>query len=161
REDLTYEAFGRAVRDLAHEIADDGFRPDIVLAIARGGLLIAGGLSYVLGVKNVHLVSVEFYTGVGETLPLPVLLPPVPNAVDLREKRVLVVDDVADSGHTLRLVHDFCRDHVAELRTAVIYEKARSVVRCEYVWRRTDAWINFPWSVEPPVVQRAGQVLDA
>ena len=39
--------------------------------------------------------------------------------------------------------------------------KAVSVIKCDYVWRRTDQWINFPWSSEDPVVQRAGQVLDA
>jgi len=47
------------------------------------------------------------------------------------------------------------------VRTVVIYEKPRSVIRCDYVWKRTDRWINFPWSCEAPVVQRAGQVLDA
>jgi uncharacterized protein len=47
------------------------------------------------------------------------------------------------------------------VRSAVIYEKPQSVIKCDYVWRRTDRWINFPWSSEDPVVQRAGQVLDA
>ena len=51
-----------------------------------------------------------------------------------------------------RLVKDFCAEHVAEVRCAVIYEKPRSTVKCEYVWRRTDEWIDFPWSSEPPVV---------
>jgi uncharacterized protein len=64
---------------------------------------------------------------------------------------VLIVDDVADTGETLKLVRDFCADHVAEARCAVIYEKPRSVVKCDYVWRRTDKWINFPWSSQPPV----------
>jgi len=43
----------------------------------------------------------------------------------------------------------------------VIYEKPRSLIRCDYVWKRTDRWINFPWSSTAPVVQRAGQVFDA
>ena len=38
-----------------------------------------------------------------------------------------------------------------EVRTAVLYEKPQSVVRCDYVWRRTDRWINFPWSTPAPV----------
>jgi len=70
---------------------------------------------------------------------------------------VLVVDDVADTGETLRLVRDFCADHVAEARTAVLYEKPRSAVRCEYVWRRTDRWIDFPWSSQPPVTGGPGE----
>ncbi|MGH9195063.1 MAG: phosphoribosyltransferase, partial [Acidimicrobiia bacterium] len=48
-------------------------------------------------------------------------------------------------------VQEFCVEHVAEVRSAVIYEKSQSLVKCEYVWRRTDQWINFPWSVLPPV----------
>jgi hypoxanthine phosphoribosyltransferase len=59
-------------------------------------------------------------------------------------------------GEMLRLVREFCGDHVAECRTAVLYEKPRSSVTCEYVWRRTDRWIDFPWSSEPPVTA-AGQ----
>ncbi|WP_031509034.1 phosphoribosyltransferase [Streptomyces megasporus] len=161
RENLTYELFGRAIRELAQEIADDGYEPDMILSIARGGLFVAGGLGYALDVKNLHVMNVEFYTGVGETLEMPVMLPPVPNLVDLREKRILVADDVADTGKTLKLVHDFCSEHVAEVRSAVVYEKPQSLVKCEYVWKRTDRWINFPWSVQPPVVRRDGQVLDS
>ncbi|WP_340559875.1 phosphoribosyltransferase [Streptomyces sp. GSL17-111] len=161
REELTYERFGVAVRELAQSVADDGFEPDVVLSVARGGVFVAGALAYALDCKNLHLVNVEFYTGVGTTLPMPVMLAPVPNAVDFSDKRVLIADDVADTGKTLKLIHDFCAGHVADVRSAVIYEKPQSLVRCEYVWKRTDAWINFPWSTEPPVVRRAGQVLDA
>jgi hypothetical protein len=153
-ERLSWELFGQASRELAQLVADDGYRPDLILSIARGGLLAAGALSYALNVKNLHMMNVEFYTGVDERLDMPVMLPPVPSSVDLAGARVLIVDDVADTGETLKLVHDFCADHVAEARCAVIYEKARSVVRCEYVWRRTDRWIDFPWSSLPPLVER-------
>lgn len=161
RENLTYEGFGLAVRELAQAVADDGFEPDVVLSIARGGVFVAGGLAYALDCKNIHLVNVEFYTGVGTTLEMPVMLAPVPNVVDFTRKKVLIADDVADTGKTLKLVRDFCLDHVAEVRSAVIYEKPQSLVKCEYVWKKTDRWINFPWSVEKPVVRRTGQVLDS
>ncbi|MEV7680395.1 MULTISPECIES: phosphoribosyltransferase [unclassified Streptomyces] len=154
RENLSYETFGVAVRELAQTIADDGYEPDIVLSIARGGVFVAGGLAYALDCKNIHLVNVEFYTGVGTTLAMPVMLAPVPDVVDFSHKKVLVADDVADTGKTLKLVRDFCVDHVAEVRSAVIYEKTQSLVKCEYVWKRTEDWINFPWSVQPPVVRR-------
>ncbi len=64
---------------------------------------------------------------------------------------MLVADDVADTGATLALVKDFCAEHVADVRCAVVYEKPASSVACEYVWRRTDSWIDFPWSAAPPV----------
>jgi hypoxanthine phosphoribosyltransferase len=157
REVLTWAGFGEAGRELAQQVADDGYRPDLILTIARGGLLPAGALGYALDVKNLVVVNVEFYTGVDQRLDVPVFLPPVPAAVHLAGFKVLVVDDVADTGETLRLVRDFCADHVAEARTAVLYEKPRSTVRCEYVWRRTDRWIDFPWSSTPPVTGGAGE----
>jgi uncharacterized protein len=156
REVLTYEAFGTAARELAEQVAADGFEPDLVLSIARGGLFLGGALGYALDVKNLFVMNVEFYTGVDERLDLPVVLPPVLDRVDLTGAHVLVADDVADTGMTLQLVRDFCAGYVADVRTAVVYEKPRSVVRCDYVWRRTDRWIDFPWSVHPPVRTRAG-----
>ena len=158
RETLTWDTFGSAAQELAEVIAADGFRPDLILAIARGGMFVAGALGYALSVKNLHLMNVEFYNGVGSTLDMPVMLPPVPSAVDFSQKRLLIADDVADTGKTIELVRDFVAGHVAEVRSAVIYEKPASLVKCEYVWKRTDQWINFPWSSTPPVV--AG-VLDA
>lgn len=156
REILTYDLFGIAVRDLAQQVVDSGYEPDLVLSIARGGLGLGMGLGYALDVKNLSAVNVEFYTGVDERLDVPIMLPPTPQAVDLSGLKVLIADDVADSGRTLEIVQEFCADHVAEARTAVIYEKPRTVVRADYVWRRTDRWINFPWSSEPPLVDRRG-----
>jgi hypoxanthine phosphoribosyltransferase len=149
---LGWAEFGDASRALAREVADSGYRPDIVLAVARGGLLPAAAIAYALDVKNVFTMNVEFYTGVEQRLDFPVMLPPLLDAVDIAGARVLVADDVADTGATLRLVTDFCAEHVADARCAVLYEKPRSVVKCQYVWRRTERWIDFPWSALPPVV---------
>ena len=151
---LAWDLFGEASRELAQQVADSGYRPTIVLGIARGGLLPAATLSYALGVKNLFTMNVEFYTGIDERLQFPVMLPPLLDAVDLAGATVLVADDVADTGATLRLVTDFCEAHVADVRCAVLYEKPRSIVKCEYVWRRTDRWIDFPWSAEPAVAER-------
>ena len=52
REIMTWESFGAASRELAIQINDSGYEPDIILAIARGGLLAAGALGYALAVKN-------------------------------------------------------------------------------------------------------------
>lgn len=152
REVLSWEGFGVAARELARQVVDSGYRPDLIMSITRGGMLPAGAMSYAMGIKNLHIINVEFYTGVDTRLPMPVLLPPVPVAVDLSAKQVLIIDDVADTGETLRMVRDFCAGHLAETRTAVLYEKSQSVVKCDYVWKRTDEWISFPWSSEPPLV---------
>ena len=161
RELMSWQDLGDGARELAELVHRDRYRPDIVLAIARGGLLVAGGLSYALDVKNTFTMNVEFYTGVDERLEVPRILPPAPDFVDVSHARILIADDVADTGHTLRSVQDFCAGKVAEVRTAVLYEKSHSVVQCDYVWKRTDLWINFPWSDKEPVINRAGAVRDA
>src|ERR1700690_3412308 len=97
REILTWERFGEATRELAQEIADSGFEPDIVLAIARGGLTVAGALAYALAVKNCFAMNVEFYTSVDERLDVPVVLPPMLDLLDIRGMRGLIADDVADT----------------------------------------------------------------
>jgi len=149
RERMSWADLGEASRELAAAIVDDAYEPDLILGIARGGLLVAGGLSYAIGVKNTFTMNVEFYTGVDERLPVPMILPPVPALVDLQDARMLIADDVADTGQTLALVKGFCAGQVGEVRTAVLYEKPRSIVTCDYVWRRTDLWVEFPWSAEP------------
>src|ERR687888_2594059 len=102
RERMHWSEVGLAARTLAERILDDGYRPDMLLSIARGGLVVGGALAYALEVKNTFTMNVEFYVGVDERLPMPMILPPVPELVDLDEARVLVVDDVADTGRTLR-----------------------------------------------------------
>jgi hypoxanthine phosphoribosyltransferase len=155
---LPWAHFGDASRDLARQVVESGYRPSLILGIARGGLLPAAALAYALDVKNLFTMNVEFYAGVEERLEFPVMLPPLLDAVDIAGATVLVVDDVADTGATLKLVTDFCSEHVADVRCAVLYEKQRSIVKCEYVWRRTDRWIDFPWSAQPPLMDRRGAI---
>lgn len=153
REVMSWDDLGVGARELSEAVATDGWIPDIILGIARGGLLVAGAIGYALGVKNTFTMNVEFYTGIDERLDVPMILPPVPDLVDFAETKVLIADDVADTGATLKLVQEFCAGKVAEARSAVLYEKPRSVVNCDYVWRRTDRWITFPWSAQDPVLQ--------
>jgi hypoxanthine phosphoribosyltransferase len=155
REVLTYEQFGTAVRELGQTIADDGYAPDAVLAVARGGLGLAMGLAYALDVKDLAMVNVELYTGVGTRLEEPVFLSPSSAVDSVRGKRVLVVDDVSDSGLTLRGVLAWCADHVEEARSVVLFRKPPSVVDPDYVWRPTELWIDFPWSWQGPVSRSA------
>ena len=148
---LSYEGFGLAIRELAQSIADSGYKPDAILSIARGGFLIGGALGYALGVKNTLAMSVEFYTGENQRLPVPVDLPPIPKVSDFQGLSILIADDVADTGETLKLVQEFVAPHVQQARSAVLYEKPHSVIKPDYSWQKTDKWINFPWSTLPSV----------
>ena len=111
REVLTWEGFGGASRELAQQIVESGWIPDLIVAIARGGLIPAGAIAYAMDVKAIGTMNVEFYSGIGETLTEPVLLPPLMDVSAMDGKRVLVVDDVADSGKTLKMVMDLIDEH--------------------------------------------------
>ena len=165
REILSYELFGIAARELAEQVAADGFRPDAIVGIARGGLALAGALGYALDVKTLGSLNVEFYTGVGSTLETPVVLPPTLDRESLRGKSILLVDDVADSGRTLKLVVELLRagdggGSGSEVRTVCLYSKPSTVEEPDYVWRRTSRWIMFPWSSDGPVPYADGPYPD-
>jgi hypoxanthine phosphoribosyltransferase len=151
REVLTWDTFGVASRELAREVLGSGFMPDVVVAIARGGLLLGGSIAYALGAKSCGAMNIEFYTGVGERLPEPIMLAPLFDSSSLAGQRVLLVDDVSDSGRTLAMVDQLLKASGAEVRTVVLYTKPGTVHVPDYTWKVTDRWINFPWSVLPPV----------
>jgi len=151
REILTWPDFGEAARELAATILRTGWMPDIVVAVARGGLLPGGAIAYALGAKNCGALNVELYTGIGTTLSAPVISPPMLDRDALRGMRVLLVDDVSDSGRTLAMSVELIRDAGAEVRSVTLYTKPGTLLEPDFYWRRTPKWINFPWSVDTPV----------
>lgn len=155
KEILTWEGFGAATRELAQTIVDSGFVPEIVIAVARGGMVPGGALTYALDVKLTDAINVEFYTGIAQTLPDPVLLAPLLDTESIKGKRLLVVDDVVDSGRTMQLVIELLSGYGADVRSAVLYTKPTTVIEPDFSWRNTDRWIAFPWSAEDPVTRQA------
>ena len=153
-ESFSWDEFGDAARVLASDVLASGFRPDVVVAIARGGLLLAGAIAYALDVKSCGALNVEFYTGEDARLPEPVILAPMLDQDSLAGKRVLVVDDVSDSGRTLAMVVALLGRTDAEVRSVCLYSKPGTVLEPDFVWRSTDRWIDFPWSVQAPVTVR-------
>lgn len=151
REVLTWDRFGEVTRELARDIWDSGYRPEIIVSVARGGLLPAGAIAYALDLKSMLVLNVEFYTGIGVTLKDPRLVEPSGDVRGMAGKKVLIVDDVADSGRTLRFVKELCEEYATEIRVAVLYEKSRSVLKPDYAYLHTDASIAFPWSDKDPV----------
>ncbi|WP_307325838.1 phosphoribosyltransferase [Microbacterium sp. SORGH_AS_0862] len=153
RETLTWDLFGQASRDIARDVIAADFVPEVVVAIARGGLLPAGAIAYGLGVKNCGAINVEFYTGIGTVLDAPELLPPELDMTYLNGRRVLLVDDVADSGRTLDLAVRLLIERGADVRSAVIYTKPTTIIQPDFSWKNTDLWIDFPWSWQGSVLE--------
>ena len=134
----------------AKKIRQSGFKPDIVIGIARGGWIPAQVLSDLLEIPNLATVRVEFYLGVAETKKEPVLTQNVSAVVT--GKKALIVDDVADTGKSLKLA----REHVlqqgaVEIRTATVYRKPWSIIKPDYYETETSLWVVFPWETKETI----------
>lgn len=70
-------------------------------------------------------------------------------ALSMKNIATLNVEFYTDE--TLQMVIDLLSPSVSEVRSAVLYEKTRSIVSPDFTWKHTDEWINFPWSSDPPV----------
>ena len=87
----------------------------------------------------------------GVAVPEPVVLAPLLDSDSLSDKRVLIVDDVSDSGRTLAMVVDLVARSGADARSVCLYSKPGTVLEPDFAWKSTTKWIDFPWSSLPPV----------
>ena len=120
---------------------------DLLLVITRGGMVPACLISEQTNIRNIVAAAVMFYTDVDETLPDPVFLQ-FPGDALLAGKRVLVVDDVWDTGRTIVAVKERIAAAGGRADLAVLhYKPARSLFdqRPDYFAETTDAWIVYPW----------------
>jgi hypothetical protein len=140
----TWEQIYAMLLDLAQEIMKDRFNPDIIVGVSRGGWTPARVLSDLLENPKIANVKAEFYLGVAETKKVPVITQSV--SVNVNDKTVLVVDDVSDTGKSLRLVKNHLLEQGAkDLKIATLYYKPWSVTKPDYYERITRDWIIFPW----------------
>ncbi len=140
----TWEKIYDLLLNLADKIQKDDFKPEVIVGISRGGWAPARIISDLLENPELASVKAEFYMGIAETKGEPVITQPV--SVSVRGKKVLVVDDVADTGKSLRLVRNHLKEHGAsEVKIATIYYKPWSVVVPDYYENETKSWIIFPW----------------
>jgi hypoxanthine phosphoribosyltransferase len=130
--------------NLANRVQRNGFKPDVIVGVSRGGWPPARVISDLLENPRLANVATEFYVGVAETKGKPIITQPV--SVSVKEKKVLVVDDVADTGESLRLVQTHLGEEGAtEVKIATIYYKPWSVLIPDYYEKETSSWIIFPW----------------
>lgn len=129
---------------LAEMIRRNGFSPNVIVGVSRGGWPPARVMSDLLGNVELANVRVEFYRGIAETESRPIITQPL--SMPVEGKRVLIMDDVADTGRSLELVRDHVSEHKAgEVKVATIYYKPWSIIKPDYYIRVTKRWIIFPW----------------
>lgn len=133
---------------LAREVRGAGYVPDIIVAISRGGLVPARIISDVLGVDDIITLGIKHWRVAERRAQRPVLYHVI-EAGAVRDKRVLVVDEVADTGSTLALAKSLVEMLGAlEVKTAVIHLKATSSFAPDFYAERLEdwVWVAYPWS---------------
>ncbi|HHH38355.1 MAG TPA: phosphoribosyltransferase [Sedimenticola sp.] len=161
-ERVTWEQFQRLAWVLAAQIRDAGFRPDLIVAIARGGYLPARQLSDCLDIFDLASVRVEHYHGVHKTRQARVRYP---LTAKIDGRRILLVDDVSDSGDTFEvtLAHLHSLGRPAEIRCAVLHHKQTSGFVPDYFAEEQRAWrwIVYPWAITEDLASLLREILPA
>ncbi len=143
---VSWDALDRLVGELAGTV---GREFDLVVAITRGGLVPAGILAYRLDLREILVAGVEFYTTGGMTHEAP-RFGHFPDAELLRGKRILVVDEVWETGETMAAVFDRIRRAGGRPVSAVIHYKpgrSRVALTPDYYAALAHGWVTYPYKV--------------
>lgn len=140
----SYDEFKIDVNKLAKEVK--GYDPDVILAIARGGMTLGHFLSEALDMRDLYSINSIHYE---ETKKLDTI--DIFNVPDLsRAKKVLVVDDIIDSGETMIEIKKVIMEkypHV-DLKVASIFYKEKALLRPDFSARVATEWIEFFWDFQ-------------
>jgi hypothetical protein len=134
----------------AQKIRQTRFKPDVIVAVSRGGWIPARTHSDLLENPNIVTVRTECYVGTCEAKPTPVLTQQLSECII--GKRALIVDDIADSGRSLKLVKEHVAEKgAAEVKVATLFRKPWSIVEPDYWEKETAFWVVFPWELKETV----------
>jgi len=145
---ITWGQVARLVNKLAAQIRQDGFQPDIIIAIGRGGYVPARLLADYLDMMNLTSIKVEHYLAGAHRQAVATVKYPL--GIEVSDMNVLVVDDVSDSGDTFTVTmqHINERSTPQEIRTAVLHHKTVSEFTPDYYAARVIKWrwLIYPWA---------------
>jgi len=131
----------------AQKIKTQNYKPDLIVAIARGGVVPARILSDLLETPNLSFMQIEFYTSINQTLQEPILKQTL--TTNVTGKKILLIDDISDTGKSLQLAKNHLQHQGAiEIRTATLYGKPHSVTTPDFYEKQTTDWVVFPWDIK-------------
>ena len=149
---VTWEEYNRLVERLALAVYESGFRFNQIICIARGGLRVGDVLSRIFE-QPLAILSTHSYTSEGGTIRGDLVIAEHMTMTKPRlGDRVLLVDDMVDSGHTLEAVARTLPQRfpaIREMKTAVLWWKACSVYRPDFhvEYLADSPWIQQPFEV--------------
>jgi hypothetical protein len=136
----------------AQKIRADNYKPDIIVGIARGGLVPSRILADLLETREFAIITIEYYVGIDKTQREPILKQCL--HTQLTGKKVLLVDDVSDGGRSLQLAKKHLEEQCTkEIKVATIYCKPGTVTTPDYFEKETSCWIVFPWEARETITR--------
>ncbi len=144
---------------LAEAVASSGYEPEVVVAVLRGGAVPALIISDYLGVEDFYAVRVKHWGIAARKYAEPVVIQAPPRSA-VEGRKVLVVDEVVDTGLTLmKVIKELEKDKPACIRSAVLHVKPSSKLIPDYYAEKlsTWKWIFYPWSVVETLTSLASQ----
>lgn len=134
----------------AQKIKAQNYKPDLIVAIARGGVVPARILSDLLETPNLNFIQIEFYTNINQTLQEPTLKQTL--NTNVTGKKTLIIDDIADTGKSLMLAKTHLQQQEAiEIKTATLYQKNQSIIIPDFYEKQTTNWVVFPWDTKETI----------
>jgi hypothetical protein len=156
---ISWSHFYRLCGRLYHRVSGSGFEPQLIVAIARGGYPVARVLADFFGSMNLISLKIEHYHGPDKLARATI---PYPRPLPVDGRRVLLVDDVSDSGDTFAAAFEHLAQHgsPSELRTAVLHHKTLSSQVPDYYAQRIVKWrwVTYPWAVVEDLTVIAGRM---
>ena len=141
---LTWDMIITLCERLARKVVD--YKPDVLVGVSRGGLVPVRLLSDLLANSHVAIIKIEFYKKIGKTADKPKITQKL--NYNVKGKRVLIVDDVSDTGRSLIAARKHILSKKArEVRIATLHYKPQSKLKPDYFVETTSAWLVYPWEI--------------
>ena len=140
----SYELFVKDTQVLVDKCRD--FEPEILLAVARGGLTLSHLMAQAMDMRNLYTLNSINYEGELKLDTFNIFnIPDVSHA-----KKVLIVDDIVDSGETMREILKVLSEKFpnVEFKLATLFYKKTAVLRPDYSVREANEWIDFFWEID-------------
>ena len=136
--------------DQTQKIHCDDYKPDIIIGIARGGIVPARILSDLLQIPDFDTIQIEYYSGINKTKKEPILKQCLHTVIT--NKKILLVDDVSDCGRSLQLAKNYLQNQGSkQIKIAALYAKPGTITIPDYYEKQTSQWIVFPWDAKETV----------
>ncbi|NTV41498.1 MAG: hypothetical protein HGA61_04495 [Candidatus Moranbacteria bacterium] len=144
---ISWDEIEKAIENLLVQIKKADYEVDYIIGIASGGIVPLGLLAKKLGIKNILTVTARSYVGEKQEQLNVTYLP----EIDLSGKRILLVDELVDSGQTLKKITQVIIEKYRpeKLKTATLaINKKNCDFRPDFFAISSEDWMVFPWEKE-------------